>query len=185
MFNGCLTLRNSLRVRIVLGMNEWSCWTPMGRSLQRNQWSRRVGDTRNSREKMTTFGIVFVVPSLASFSASFVTLDFRQSVSRDCSAPLGTFYWNPRCGTNERAKRLGTWWKTSADKYDYIRYLHLSTARTQKYRVRPSEIRAIAKPATNKFQLPLICWKKHHDLSRESLSVQGIVNLLEAQCTEL
>ena len=53
---------------------------------------KRARDTRNSREKITMFGIVFVVPSLASFSASFVTLDFRQSVSRDCSALLGRSY---------------------------------------------------------------------------------------------
>jgi len=51
---------------------------------------KRARDTR--REKITMFGIVFVVPSLASFSASFVTLDFRQSVSRDCSALLGRSY---------------------------------------------------------------------------------------------
>jgi len=62
------------------------------KSTAKSMKQKRVRDTRNSREKITMLGIVFVVPSLASFSASFVTLNFRQSVSRDCSPLLGRFY---------------------------------------------------------------------------------------------
>jgi len=62
------------------------------KSTAKSMKQKRVRDTRNSREKITMFGIVSVVPSLASFSTSFVTLNLKQSVSRDCSALLGRFY---------------------------------------------------------------------------------------------